>query len=122
MTLAYHASEPLPPGTLITLVFNASPLIFGLPPTAASLDAYLQLLDGTGLRWMVAALGDVTASGLAALAIERGGHVRVGLEDYFGSNQPRNSELVAQVVDLSRAAGRLVADSHEAARILAIRR
>ena len=31
--------------------------------------------------------GDVTATPLAALAIARGGHVRVGLEDYAGSGR-----------------------------------
>jgi hypothetical protein len=52
-----------------------------LPPTRAALDAYLEMLDGASLPWAVAVIGgDVIASGLARLALERGGHLRVGLE------------------------------------------
>ncbi|MHB8694985.1 MAG: 3-keto-5-aminohexanoate cleavage protein [Solirubrobacteraceae bacterium] len=41
---------------------------------------------------------------LAQLAIERGGHVRVGLEGCAGGSQPSNAELVGQVVSLAHAA------------------
>jgi uncharacterized protein (DUF849 family) len=119
-TLAYHAFEPLPASTLITLVFNSGPLIFGLPPTPTSLDAYLQLLENTGLRWMIAVIGDAVGSGLAQLAIAHGGHVRVGLEDYSGIAQPTNQQLVDQVTALADAVGRHVADGGEAARMLGI--
>ena len=51
--------------------------------------------------------GDVT-EGLAQLVVERGGHVRVGLEDYDGPRQPRNEDLVREVVALAEAAGRPV--------------
>jgi uncharacterized protein (DUF849 family) len=92
-----------------------------LPPTAPSLEAYLALLEGTGLAWSVAALGgDVVGSGLAAEAIRRGGHVRVGLEDYAGPRQPRNEELVAELVELARAEGRPVASMTEAAAVLGV--
>ena len=64
---------------------SAATLEFGLPPTATALDAYLELLEPSGLPWSVAVLGgDVVACGLAERAIARGGHVRVGLEDYAG--------------------------------------
>ena len=60
----------------------------------------------------------VVETGLAQLAIEKGGHVRVGLEDYAGPRTPSNPELVAEVVALARAAGRPVADSAAVARLL----
>jgi uncharacterized protein (DUF849 family) len=122
LALAYHAAGRLPKGALIKLYFGAGTPGFGLPPTVPSLEAYLALLEGTGLPWSVAALGgDIVTSGLAAEAIKRGGHVRVGLEDYSGPRQPRNEELVAEVVGLSEAAGRPVASFTEAATILGVR-
>ena len=62
--------------------------------------------------------GDVSGTPLAALAIARGGHVRVGLEDYVGPDQPRNAELVDAIVQLAKRAGRPVATQAEAAAIL----
>ena len=60
-----------------------------LRPTATALEAYLELLEPSGLPWSVAVLGgDMVGCGLAELAIRRGGHVRVGLEDYTGPGEP----------------------------------
>jgi 3-keto-5-aminohexanoate cleavage enzyme len=121
LALAYHERGELPEGAMIKLYFGGGRLLFGLPPTRASLDAYLAMLDGTGLPWLVAVLGgDVTDGELARLAIERGGHLRVGLEDYDGPRQPRNEELVREAVALAEAAGRPVATPKDAARILGL--
>lgn len=121
LALAYQERGELPEGAMIKLYFGGGRLLFGLPPTRASLDAYLAMLDGTGLPWLVAVLGgDVTDGGFARLAIERGGHLRVGLEDYDGPRQPRNEELVREVVALAEAAGRPVATPKDAARILGL--
>ncbi|MGJ3627292.1 3-keto-5-aminohexanoate cleavage protein [Sphingomonas sp. MMS24-JH45] len=126
--LAYHQAGRLPRGSFLKLYFGGrynfldgkrSPVTFGLPPTARALDAYLELLEGADLPWAVAAIGDdVVETGLAALAIARGGHVRVGLEDFGGERQHHNLDLIAQVVALARAAGRPVATIGEAARLL----
>jgi uncharacterized protein (DUF849 family) len=119
LALAYHQRGELPEGAMVKLYFGGGRLLFGLPPTRASLDAYLAMLDGTGLPWLVAVLGgDVAAGDLARLAIERGGHLRVGLEDYDGPRHPRNEELVREAVALAEAAGRPVATPKDAARIL----
>ena len=94
---------------------------FGLPPTSAALDAYLELLDGCDLPWSVAVLGgDVVACGIARLALERGGHVHVGLEDYGGARRPSNEELVTEAVKLSAEVGRPVATCAEAAALLGL--
>ncbi len=119
LALAYHERGQLPQGTMIKLYFGGGRPLFGLPPTQTSLEAYQAMLDGTGLPWLVAVLGgDVVADGLARLAIERGGHVRVGLEDYAGPRQPRNEDLVREVSALAEASGRQVATPKEAARVL----
>lgn len=120
LALAYHEREELPRGALIKLYFGTGRRLFGLPPTRASLDAYLNMLEGTGLPWLVAVPGGDVTEELAQPAIERGGHVRVGLEDHAGPGQPRNEDLVRQVVDLARHLGRSVAAPGEAARILGL--
>ena len=65
--------------------------------------------------------GDVVETGIARLALERGGHVRVGLEDYGGAHKPRNADLVTQVATLAREVGRRVATPAEAAELLGVR-
>ena len=99
-TLTLHRHGRVPPGAMVKLYFGGE-LEFGLPPTAAGLDAYLELLEPSGLPWSVAVLGgDVVGCGLAERAIRRGGHVRVGLEDYAGPAVPTNGDLVDGLVDL----------------------
>lgn len=120
VALAYQRAGRLPPAK-IQLYFGGPALPFGLPPTEASLDAYLAMLEGSGLPWMVGVIGgDVAATPLPRLAIERGGHVRVGLEDYVGPRQPRNVELVAEIEALARRLGRPLATSAEAAGLFGV--
>jgi uncharacterized protein (DUF849 family) len=126
LALAYERSGLLPTGGVVRLYFcgggpflGSASFVFGLPPTLPALEAYLDMLEGSRLSWMVAVLGgDVVGSGMAELAIRRGGHVRVGLEDYSGPGQPTNTELVAQVADLAARAGRPLARRGETAEIL----
>ena len=62
----------------------------------------------------------VVTSGLARLVLERGGHLRVGLEDYAGPRTPRNEELVREAVALVREVRRPVAGCVEAAATLGL--
>src|SRR5580704_15283269 len=55
-TLAWQRSGRLPPGAMVKLYFGGE-LEFGLRPTAAALEAYLELLEPSGLPWSVAVLG-----------------------------------------------------------------
>jgi len=118
----------LPPGTLIKLYFGGDHdyfgrrgATFGLPPTRAALEAYLEMLDGSGLPWSVAVVGgDLIGSGLARLALERDGHLRVGLEDYVGPRTPTNEELVREAAALVREVGRPVAGCADAAALLGL--
>jgi uncharacterized protein (DUF849 family) len=113
VALAFRAAGALPRGAIVKLYFGGG-IPFGLPPTPVGLDAYLAMLDGTGLPWSVAVLGgDVIGCGLAREAIERGGHVRVGLEDYAGPGTPTNAQLVAAAARLVEACGRTVATPAE---------
>jgi uncharacterized protein (DUF849 family) len=126
--LGYHRAGRLPRGAFLKLYFggeqgylggSASGVTFGLPPTRTALDAYLELLGACGLPWAAAVVGgDVVGSGLARLVLERGGHLRVGLEDYAGPRTPTNAELIAEGVDLARELGRPIASCAEAARLL----
>jgi uncharacterized protein (DUF849 family) len=130
--LGYHRAGRLPPGAFIKLYFGGelgylggspSGVTFGLPPIPAALEAYLEMLRGCDLPWAVAVVGgDVVGSGLARLALERGGHVRVGLEDYAGPRTPSNVELVEEIVRLAREVGRPIASTSEAARSLGLPR
>jgi 3-keto-5-aminohexanoate cleavage enzyme len=118
--LTWHRTGRLPPGAIVKLYFGGE-LEFGLPPTATALDAYLELLEPSGLPWSVAVLGgDVVACGLAERAIERGGHLRVGLEDWAGSGEPSNGDLLRAAVALVEGLGRAPATIPEARRILGI--
>jgi 3-keto-5-aminohexanoate cleavage enzyme len=128
--LAWRGAGRLPAGAMFKLYFGGEAgylggrrggMPFGLPPTRAALDAYLELLDGCDVPWAVAVLGgDVVESGMARLALERGGHLRVGLEDYGGPRTPTNQELVDEAVALCLEIGRPLATCEESARILGL--
>ena len=119
----YAAAGRMPKGALIKFYFGGRFSNFGLPPTTKALDAYLEMIEGTGLPWLVAVLGgDCVASGIARVAIERGGNVRVGLEDYAGNREPGNLQLVRELVALAKECGRPVATPDEAAAILGLPR
>lgn len=129
-TLAYQRAGRLPKGAFVKFYFGGaynmldgqkSDITFGLPPTQKALEAYLEMMEGCDLPWAVTILGGCVAeTGLAKLAIERGGHVRVGLEDYAGPRTPTNAELVAEIVEMAKAAGRPVATSAQTAEILGL--
>lgn len=128
LVLAYWRNGRRPQGAFARFYFGGAynpwdgvkgGISFGLPPTKKALEAYVEMLDGTDLPWAVAVLGgDVTASGLTRLAIERGGHVRVGLEDHAGERTPTNRQLVSEVVAIARELGRPIADCETARKIL----
>ena len=88
-------------------------------PDSCGLDAYLELLGGTGLPWAVSvAGGDLGHSDVARYALQQGGHLHLGLEFYFGDRTPTNVALVTEAVVLSRAEGREPAPSAQAVDIL----
>ena len=125
--LTYHRSGRLPRGSMVKLYFGGpagmfgkgTGVTFGLPPTRHSLLAYLDMLEGTGLTWSVSVWGgDLVDTPIARLALELGGHLHVGLEEYAGARQPSNAQLVTEAVALAHEVGRPIADSDQVERIL----
>ncbi|GAA0468925.1 3-keto-5-aminohexanoate cleavage protein [Parasphingorhabdus litoris] len=117
--MALHRAGKLPPGGIMKFYFGANDQLFGLPPTAKALDAYLEMIEGSDLPWLVSSFGDdCVGCGLAEEAIKRGGHVQVGIEPYGGPRTPRNVELVQEVVDLATRMGRSIATPAQAAKIM----
>ena len=103
---AHRKAGTLPPESIVKLEFSAGERLFGLLPNAHGLEAWLQLFDQRRIAWMVTLRDGDPADGLAQLAIRKGGHVRVGIEDYGGPLTPRNEELVANIAAIGRAHGR----------------
>lgn len=108
--LAYLKAGVVPTGSMIKLFFDGTPLGQpgrGLPPTSASLAAYLDMLSGWDIPWMAAVTGlghlDTDFSGEV---LARGGHLSVGIERTGGLGGTSNVELVEAAVGLCSAAGR----------------
>jgi 3-keto-5-aminohexanoate cleavage enzyme len=129
--LAYYRAGRLPTGAWLKFYFagfggypgtgggDRRPAPFGLPPTEKALDAYLEIIGTTDIPWGVSAMGgDVVGCGIAELALQRGGHIHVGLEAYAGPRQPTNAELVAEVVALAETVGRTPVHHRECAGFL----
>ena len=75
------AREARLPRPIFRFMFSEG-LRFGFPPAEYAVDAYLRLLaeECPGAAWMIAGLS-VDVLPLASVAVARGGHLRVGLED-----------------------------------------
>jgi uncharacterized protein (DUF849 family) len=129
-TLAYQRAGKLPPGTLVKLYFGGDyglfatqpGVSFGLPPTLRALDAYLEMLEGSGLPWSVSVWGgDLMATPIARAALERGGHLHVGIEEFYAPGRsPSNEELVREAAALCALVGRPLASCSEAAALLGL--
>jgi uncharacterized protein (DUF849 family) len=123
--LAWWRAGRLPQGAMIKLYFSTEHgylgAPFGLPPTERALDMYLDLLDGCDVPWAVSVVGgDLCASQMGKLALERGGHLHLGLEFYRGDRKPTNVELVTEAANLCKQLGHAVATPEEAAQILGL--
>jgi 3-keto-5-aminohexanoate cleavage enzyme len=117
--LTYEERAGFSRGTIVKLYFGGEYAVdrpdtkavnFGLPPTTAALDLYLSMMQGSSLPWVVSVFGDsVLDSALARHTLERGGHVRVGIEDAAGRSDLTNVEMVEAAVALAKEIGREVA-------------
>jgi 3-keto-5-aminohexanoate cleavage enzyme len=114
VVLAYAQQGALPPGTLVKFYFagggylgGGDPL-WGAPPIPEALDLYLAMLGDAPVPWAVAVLGgSLLDTPIARAALERGGHLRVGLEDW--DTGPSNTEQVAAAAELCAEVGRPIA-------------
>lgn len=121
--MAYQRAGKLPPGTLFKFYFSTADTSFGFEPTAKALEAYLEMMDGCDVPWLVSSFGqDCVDCGIAEESIKRGGHVQVGLEPRMNADNtaPTNVELVEKVVALAGRLGRAVATPEQAAGILGL--
>ena len=126
-TVAWWRAGRLPAGAMIKLYFSAPQgyfgAPFGLPPTPTALNAYLEVLGECDVPWAISVVGgDVTSAPVTRLALERGGHLHLGLEFYGGPETPTNEELVTRAVALCASVGRPVATPDEAAALLGLPR
>ncbi|MEN8160027.1 MAG: 3-keto-5-aminohexanoate cleavage protein [Myxococcota bacterium] len=125
VVLAAERAGALPPGTLVKLYFSAGGYlgggepIFGAPPIREALDLYCAMLADSKLPWAVAVIGgSLLDSEIAALAVERGGHLRVGIEDFFTAKS--NVDEVQRAGELCRGLGRPLASSADAEHLLSL--
>jgi uncharacterized protein (DUF849 family) len=125
VVLAAERKEALPAGTLVKLYFSAGGYlgsgepIFGAPPIREALDLYLAMMKGSRLPWAVAVIGgSLLDSEIARPALERGGHLRVGIEDFFTAKS--NLDEVRRAKRLCDELGRPLASCTEAARMLGL--
>src|SRR5690606_27926784 len=114
--LAYHNAGLMPKGAIWQFYFgglwpkvgdrgqhrivagmsHGEGISFGLPPTPAALEVYLDMIEPTDFPWSVSVWGgDLFDTPLARHALERGGHLMVGLESHFHpTRKPTNIELI----------------------------
>jgi 3-keto-5-aminohexanoate cleavage enzyme len=103
---ALERAYPGVPQCIYRFMFSDG-LSFGFPPQRYALDAFLQLLadEAPQAPWMIAGL-DVDVTPLIPYTLERGGHVRVGLEDAPFGARKTNVQLVEEAVRMIRSAGK----------------
>jgi 3-keto-5-aminohexanoate cleavage enzyme len=123
VALRLASAGRLPRGAMIKLYFGGERGylggVFGLPPTPTAFNAYLSMLTDCPLPWSVAVMGgDVIDSGIAKMALENGGHLHVGLEDWGGDGEPTNVDLVVAAIKACNDVGRPLATHDETVEIL----
>jgi uncharacterized protein (DUF849 family) len=127
----WHDAGRIPRGAMLKLYFGgdrgyfagaggSGGVPFGLPPSSAALDAYLEIVGPLPYPWSAAIIGgDLTgATAFVRDVLERGGHLHLGLEDLGADRRPSNEELVAEAVALISASGRRPATCAETATLL----
>jgi uncharacterized protein (DUF849 family) len=123
--LAYRRAGRLAPGSLTKFYFSGLGYagvgypLYSAPPIPEALNLYCAMLGDHGLPWGVAEVGGgILETPLARMALERGGHLRIGLEDHPWG--PPNLEQVNQAVALCREVGRPVATPRQAREMLGL--
>ncbi len=97
---------------------------FGPLPSADGIKAYLGVVPkGVPVQWFVQVYG-ASHYPMNRLAIEMGGHARVGIGEMGWRNgaPERNAKIVERIVKLARKAGREIATTAEARKMLGMKR
>jgi len=129
-TLAWERASRLPAGSMAKLYFGGDyglmatepGVSFGLEPTEYGLLAYLDMLEGSNLPWSVSVWGgDLMQTPIARLALERGGHLHIGVEEYYSPDRsPTNEELMLEALELCEKVGRPISSLSETAKLLGL--
>jgi uncharacterized protein (DUF849 family) len=104
------------------LVLTEDWLLAGHPGTIKGLEAFLEFIPkGVKWNWSVLCVGG-NLFAVAAAAMERGGHISIGLGDYPYPEMelPTNARLVSRIAQLARDMGREVATPEESRRMLGL--
>ena len=127
--LHYEQRVGFSPGTIVKLYFGGgwavdrpetAAINFGLPGTLQALDVYLAMMadlvpGGSSLPWIASLFGDsMLDSDLARHALERGGHLRVGIEDAAGRSDLTNAQMVERAATLAESVDREVVTGPDA--------
>ena len=117
--VAYVRAGRIQHGGQIKIFFGSDYAPMGLPATPAALEAYLDVLGDCPLPFSVSIPGgDIVSNPVGRLALERGGHLRVGIEDYLGPLRPTNVEILEETKKLCDEVGRPVATPQETSALL----
>ena len=104
------------------IVLTEGGILAGHPGTVKGMQAFLDFFpENANWQWSVMSYGG-NLFPIAAAAMERGGHVSIGLGDYpYGEFEyPTNAGLVARIAQLARDMGREIATPDEARAMLGI--
>jgi len=120
--MAMAKAGTLPRGSKLNFYFGSEKYASMAPPIPEALELYLKMMEGLDLKWAVACPareeGSVMDTPLARMALERGGSLRVGLEDDVTG--PSNVEQIERAKSLVDAVGRRIIDGPEAIEYLDI--
>jgi hypothetical protein len=120
--VAMARAGTLPRGSKINLFFGKDRYGCMAPPIPEALELYLKMMEGLDLKWAVgcpAADYGIMDTPLARMALERGGSLRIGLED--NTTGPSNLEQLERAKELVAAVGRRIIHGQEALDYLDIR-
>jgi uncharacterized protein (DUF849 family) len=104
------------------IVLTEGGILAGHPGTIQGMQAFLDFIPDTPQwQWSVMSYGG-NLFPIAAAAMERGGHVSIGLGDYHYREleMPTNARIVARIAQMAREMGREVATPAEAREMLGI--
>jgi uncharacterized protein (DUF849 family) len=105
------------------IVLTEDWLLSGHPGTVKGMQAFLDFLPThQNWQWSVMCVGG-NLFAVAAAAMERGGHISIGLGDYPYPELefPTNARLVSRVAQLARDMGREIATPEEARKMLGVK-
>jgi uncharacterized protein (DUF849 family) len=104
------------------IVLSEGGLFAGNPGTVRGLEAMVDFIPPElQLHWSVMCVGG-NLFPIVGAAIERGGHIAIGLGDYAYSElgTPRNADLVDRIAQMAREMGREIATPPEARQMLGL--